>query len=298
MRREAGTITRLVFGVVLISMVAWGGVLPQVAPAFADASNGVQVSIDAVDEVAPETDFIVNVDITQVTDFDACNYDVSFDPAVLRLDSVTSGNISGTIIPIEVWNEIGPGRYTIIQNVPGLSGISGSGYLAVLHFHVIGSHEQGSEISLSNGMLSSNLAAGILATWSGGLVQVVSVESGGQGVPSAPTSPTETTNTEPEAAAAEPETTATESEITATEPGVTATDPEVEAEGKELPSVAASSSPEAGTTEALDVASASSPPPPPAPSRYVNWSLLWGSIGGAVIVIGLFILFQVRRRFY
>lgn len=59
----------------------------------------------------------------------------------------------------------------MVQNVPGLAGVSGSGYLAVLHFHVVGTGS--SAISLSKGMLSNILAEKIPATWVGDSVMVV-----------------------------------------------------------------------------------------------------------------------------
>ena len=113
-----------------------------------------------------------------MTDFDAANYDVSFDASVLRLDNVTSGMIGSTMISVDVYNEIGLGTYRIIHNVPGLSGVSGSGYLAVLHFHVIGSEGSSSAISLSNGILANNLAEEITATWTGDTVDITSVLAG------------------------------------------------------------------------------------------------------------------------
>jgi hypothetical protein len=136
---------------------------------------GVTVSIDAPDEAAPDSDFTANVNISEVVDFDACNYDVSFDASVLRLDNVTSGLIGPTTIPVDIYSEISSGTYRVIQNVPGLAGVSGSGYLAVLHFHVIGSQGDSSPISLASGMLSNNLAEEIAATWSGDSVDVTLV---------------------------------------------------------------------------------------------------------------------------
>jgi hypothetical protein len=132
----------------------------------------VAVSIDAPDEAVPGSDFSVNVNIGEVTDFDAASYDVSFDSLVLRLDDVTSGLIGATEIPIDVYNEIGDGTYRVIQNVPGLAGVTGSGYLAVLHFHVVGVDGDSSDISLSNGVLSNNLAGEIAASWTGGSVNI------------------------------------------------------------------------------------------------------------------------------
>jgi hypothetical protein len=139
------------------------------APAVA---ADVTVSVDAPEQVSPDSDFTVNINISEVTDFDACNYDITYDSSVLRLDSVASGHIGSTTIPVDVYNEVGDGTYRVIQNVPGLAGVSGTGYLAVLHFHVIGSEGDSSDITLSNGMIASNLAEEITATWVGGSVEV------------------------------------------------------------------------------------------------------------------------------
>jgi len=135
------------------------------------AAPGATVSLGASDEADPDSDFTANVNISQVVNFDACNYDISFDTSVLRLDSVTSGLIDSTPIPVDVANEVSPGTWTVVQNIPGLAGASGSGYLAVLHFHVVGTGS--SPISLSNGMLASNSAEEIAATWVGDSVTVV-----------------------------------------------------------------------------------------------------------------------------
>jgi stringent starvation protein B len=131
------------------------------------APVGVTVSIDAPATAATDSDFTANVNITEVTNFDACNYDVSFDASVLRLDSVTAGLIGSTVVPVDIANELSPGTWTVVENISGLAGVSGSGYLAVLHFHVVGTEGDTSAISLSNGMLSNNLAEEIPATWVG-----------------------------------------------------------------------------------------------------------------------------------
>jgi len=156
-----------IMGVIAAVALLLGGVVAPVA-----AIPDVTVSIDAPAEAAADSDFTANVNISEVTDFDACNYNVSFDASVLRLDSVTSGLIGTTTVPVDIANEISSGTWTIVQNVSGMAGVSGSGYLAVLHFHVIGSEGDSSTISLSNGMLSNNVAQEIAATWSGDSVNV------------------------------------------------------------------------------------------------------------------------------
>ena len=133
---------------------------------------GVTVSIDAPSKVGADSDFTVTVDISQVTDFDAADYDVSFDDSVLRLDDITAGEIDGTAIPIDDWNEISPGTYTIVQNVPGVDGVTGSGTLAELHFHVIGSAGDSSDIDLPDGTLNDNQGVEIEADWLGDSITV------------------------------------------------------------------------------------------------------------------------------
>jgi len=133
----------------------------------------VTVSVDTPDEVGTDSDFAANVNISEVTNFDACNYDVSFDASVLRLDNITSGLIGSTTIPVDLYHEMSPGTWRIVQGLPGVSGVSGSGYLAILHFHVIGSRGDNSNVDLSNGTLANTSAEEIPATWIGDSVDVV-----------------------------------------------------------------------------------------------------------------------------
>ncbi len=131
-------------------------------------------------------------------------------------------------------NEISTGTWRVVQNIPDFPGVSGSGYLAVLHFHIVSS-EGSSNISLSNGVLSDNTASEIQPTWTGDSVKVVAAAS----------------------------------EDTTPPPVVNA-------------------SPEAITP---DEAAA------PLPTKPINWLVLWGVIGG-VIVVGLIIFLLARRKAY
>ncbi len=203
--------TRILGIVTITALLLCGGAVVPVA-----ATPEVTVSIDAPDEVAPDSNFTANVNISEVMDFDGCNYDVSFDASVLRLDNVTSGLIGSVTIPVDIANEISSGTWTIVQNVPGLDGVSGSGYLAVLHFHVIGSEDDISSINLTSGMLSDNLAEEIVATWVGDSVGVA-------------------------------------------------------------------------------VAETTPPPAAPSPPRTINWPVLWGVVGG-MVVVGVIAFLRARRK--
>jgi hypothetical protein len=140
--------------------------------------GAVTVSVDAPDTAEPDSDFTANIDISQVIELDSGNYDITFDPLVLQLDDITAGLIGLTTIPVDMYNEMSPGTYRVIQNIPGVAGVTGSGYLAVLHFHVIGSEGGSSAISLSNGVLSDNQAGEIEATWTGDSVSITSALAG------------------------------------------------------------------------------------------------------------------------
>jgi len=158
--------------ITIMALLAGGGAVVPVA-----ATPEVTVSINAPNEVAPDSDFQAKVNITEVVDLDCCYYDVSFDASVLRLDNVTSGLVGSTTIVLDI-NEISSGTWWIHMCIPGASGVSGSGYLAVLHFHVIGSEGDSSTISLSNGSLYNSQAEEIAATWVGDSVDVTSVLPG------------------------------------------------------------------------------------------------------------------------
>ncbi len=154
--------------------------IPQITPIVVPEA-GVSVSINAPTWVPEGYNFTATVAINQVENFDTANYNVSFDPTVLEiidLDpatdnvSIGSGQINGTEIPVDIANisheGTGPSNptvITIVQNVPGTSGVSGSGHLAELQFRAIGSQDASSRIDLSNGVISNTLAEEIPAAW-------------------------------------------------------------------------------------------------------------------------------------
>ncbi|MFQ5925384.1 MAG: cohesin domain-containing protein [Dehalococcoidia bacterium] len=134
------------------------------------AQTGTVVTIEAPNAV--DVQFTARVGIGNVTDFDAANYDVSFDPAVLQVIDVTPGLIGGTTIPADMWGVITPSTIRVIHNIPGVLGATGSGYLAEIHFSVLGVVGESSTITLSNGVIGDIYANELLATWIGDSVSV------------------------------------------------------------------------------------------------------------------------------
>jgi len=124
----------------------------------------------------------VSVHISEVTALDAYQFDVAYDPAVIEVigeeggaEGVTDGVIDSTLVPIDMWGfmPLGtPGTITVLGNMPGVAGVSGSGYLAQIHFHVVGECCDTGDIALYNGRLFDNTTAEIPATCLGDSVHV------------------------------------------------------------------------------------------------------------------------------
>ena len=142
------------------------------------AAAPVEVRICAPDEPALDSDFTAGIIIGEVIGFDGGYYDITFDATVMRLDDVTTGLIGSTTIPVETYWEVSSGTWRVVQSIPGVIGVTGSGYLAVLHFHVVGSEGDSSAISLSDGSLYDTLAEEIAATWAGDSVVIAQVLQG------------------------------------------------------------------------------------------------------------------------
>ncbi|MEA3459080.1 MAG: PKD domain-containing protein [Chloroflexota bacterium] len=138
----------------------------------ANADPEVTVSIIAPAQVGAGTDFTAKVDISYVTNFDACDYEVVFPSSFLELTSVTDGQIDGTCIPI-VSTHDEDGSVKVVENLP--CRVSGSGYLAELHFKAktAGAGDTAT-IDLQNGTLSDWLGQEIPTTWVSATVEIVS----------------------------------------------------------------------------------------------------------------------------
>jgi len=118
--------------------------------------------------------FNVTVNISHVDDFDASNFDVSFNPDLINVTDVTSGKIDNTDVPLSNWALIEPGRIRVIVNIPGVSGATGEGYLAKIQFEAISAGT--SYINLSNGVISNTTAQEIIAEWNNSSIHIQVIE--------------------------------------------------------------------------------------------------------------------------
>lgn len=126
------------------------------------------IHIEAPNEKPYCTDFTASICITDVKNFDSASYDVTYNSSVLEVKNVTAGKIVFTKIPVANYSfPEGAGMVRIENDVPGSEGVSGSGWLSKVHFHVKGSPCDTSPIAFneSNSWLKDNTGAVINVTW-------------------------------------------------------------------------------------------------------------------------------------
>jgi parallel beta-helix repeat protein len=111
-----------------------------------------QVCVNAPEIVSGA--FEVTIDIHNVADLDSGQFDLWFDSSIVNVTAVHDGDISGRPVPIDMWRLMDAGRIRILFNLPGLDGVSGSGYVAKMDFEITGSEGDVSVLDISNGMLA------------------------------------------------------------------------------------------------------------------------------------------------
>ncbi len=141
------------------------------AAAAEDADVNVRVNAP---EYVSDT-FEVTIDITNVSDMDGGQFDLTFDHNVIDVIDVEDvkskyGNIDDTEIPVDMCSAMDDGRIRLLFNLPGADGVSGSGYVARILFEVVGNVGTTSAIDISEDFtrrLSDTGADEIPTNWFG-----------------------------------------------------------------------------------------------------------------------------------
>ena len=136
------------------------------------------VVVQAPSQAGEGRSFLARISVSPVVNLDAANFEVVFDPNILSLSNVQAGAIGGVTIPVDLWNQVSPGRVSVVQDVPGLTGATGSGYLADLVFDVTGIEGQAGTIALANVVLSDVNAGTIPSSAMAATVDVTPVITG------------------------------------------------------------------------------------------------------------------------
>jgi hypothetical protein len=138
-----------------------GNHLPQDFTWTFSTGEGVIVSISDYNAVSGGT-LDVNLNISQVTGLNSYQIVLEYDPAVIEVREgegdtimgVTGGQIGSTVMPLTGWafvrDEDGaaiPGKIVFFGYLPWLGSVTGEGYLAQVHFNVIGAAGQSSPLN-------------------------------------------------------------------------------------------------------------------------------------------------------
>jgi hypothetical protein len=118
----------------------------------------VTISLDGPTNLAVGGRFVTRANISLVSNFKAFQFDLTFDPAVIRIvgaeggfEGVMPGRIESVEIPIDMWSYIGsPGKVRVLGNIPGDISVTGEGYIAEFTFQVIGALNTSTQLNFTN----------------------------------------------------------------------------------------------------------------------------------------------------
>ncbi|MEA1864339.1 MAG: cohesin domain-containing protein, partial [Euryarchaeota archaeon] len=130
----------------------------------------IQVSVNAPEEVFDT--FNATIDIEDVFDMNCGQFDLSFDPDVLNVTGVHDGCIGNISVPVDAWRLMDAGTIRVLFNLPGLTGVTGSGQVTTISFEVTGSPGDTSVLNVSDGLLVDVHGGVIPADWTDDVVSV------------------------------------------------------------------------------------------------------------------------------
>ena len=151
------------------------------------AANTVSIGIlpgnSASADLLVGSSFVVNLNVSGVTNLCGWQLDLSYNQTVIQVSGteggtgVTAGLSGNTVMPVDTWAfqpAFTPGgTIRILGHFPTITGATGSGYLAQVHFNVVGPSFTSSTLHLANVMLFDNQTAQITPVITGdGLVSV------------------------------------------------------------------------------------------------------------------------------
>ncbi len=125
----------------------------------------VEVRVNASEYVDVGATFVITIDITDVTDLNSAQFDLSFDPDVVKISEIKKAEINGEEFPTFMHRSVAEGTERVLVSMPFGKGVSGSGYLAEIEFKAKGEEGEKSELNLSKGMLGNISAGKISAEW-------------------------------------------------------------------------------------------------------------------------------------
>ena len=118
----------------------------------------------SVPELVKGNTVYATVNIGNVENLDAGQFDILFNPDVLKVVSVDNGSIGEKAIPVQ-WKAVDSKTVRVVFNLEGITGVSGSGQLAKIGLEVIGDGK--GDLQISDGLLGNTDAQSIDTSWGG-----------------------------------------------------------------------------------------------------------------------------------
>ena len=126
----------------------------------------VKVEVNAPEMAKAGETFVASIDVVDsIADFNAGQFDLSFDSSVVNVTEVANGSFNGETIPVDKWECVDNDTIRVFLDVPGIAGVSGAGNLATISFEVVGKGGDRSVLDISDGMLGNTKAEEIPAEW-------------------------------------------------------------------------------------------------------------------------------------
>ena len=155
----------LVSGVVICIVAAIIGSLAIPGLAAQQTEDTVIVTVNAPEMVNAGETFDATIDVENITDFNAAQFDLCFDSRVVNVTGVADGSLDGATIPVSIWESVDADTVRVLVSMPIGEGASGSGYLAKVSFEAVGKAGDRSELDIFDGLLVDKEAAEIPAAW-------------------------------------------------------------------------------------------------------------------------------------
>ncbi len=122
-----------------------------------------QVRVNAPEVVSGAFD--VTIDIYNGVDLDSGQFDLSFDSSVVNVTGVYDGNIDGATVPVDSWSFADADTIRVLFNLPGTTGVSGSGQITKISFEITGAVKDTSVLDISDGLLVDSKSNETSALW-------------------------------------------------------------------------------------------------------------------------------------
>ena len=163
--RRKGKIGKSVLVNGIVICIAVAAISLSLIPGLAAQGNGaiVNVTVNAPEYV--KGTFNADIDVDSITGFNSGQFDLTFDSGVVNVTVVADGMLDSEMIPVDRWEFVDSDTIRVILDVPGVTGVNGSGNLATICFVVVGMGGDKSVLDLSDGMLVNTEAETVPATW-------------------------------------------------------------------------------------------------------------------------------------